>query len=61
MHRAVDFTPHDGTVLRHRCVTTLLRGVTVWNNGRVLEMPGHERFLKRSTTAGTNFAPVESR
>ena len=54
LHHAVDYTPYEGMALRGRCVTTLSRGVTVWDDGRVLGTPGHGRFLKRSTTGGAS-------
>jgi len=34
--------------------TTLVRGTTVWDDGKILTQPGHGRFVRRATYGGTD-------
>ena len=49
LHHNVDYTPYEGRPVTGWPVRTLLRGRTVWNDGRVEVRPGEGRFLPCAT------------
>jgi len=49
LHHNVDYTPYEGHEVTGYPVMTLLRGETVWDDGRVLAEPGRGRFLPCGT------------
>ena len=49
LHHAVDYTPYEGQILQGRCVTTICRGHTVWQEHDVVGTKGFGRFIPRRT------------
>jgi dihydropyrimidinase len=51
---AVDYDLFEGRRTAGSVRTTLVRGTTVWDDGRILTQPGHGRFVRRATYGGTD-------
>jgi dihydropyrimidinase len=51
---AVDYDLLDGRRTAGSVRTTLVRGTTVWDDGKILTKPGHGRFVRRATYGGTD-------
>jgi dihydropyrimidinase len=49
---AVDYDLFEGRRTHGSVRTTLVRGTTVWDDGRILTRPGHGRFVARATYGG---------
>jgi dihydropyrimidinase len=45
LHHATDHTPYEGMTVRGWPVTTLSRGDVVYDDGKILSVPGRGRFL----------------
>ena len=45
LHHAVDYTPYEGMEVTGWPITTLVRGVPVWHEGKACAPAGHGRFL----------------
>ena len=50
---AVDYDLFEGHRTHGSVRTTLVRGTTVWDDGKIHTRPGHGRFVARSTYGGT--------
>jgi dihydropyrimidinase len=51
---AVDYDLLEGRRTAGSVRTTLVRGTTVWDDGKILTQPGHGRFVRRATYGGTD-------
>jgi dihydropyrimidinase len=49
---AVDYDVFEGRRTHGSVRTTLVRGTTVWDDGKIHTRPGHGRFVARSTYGG---------
>ena len=47
LHHATDHTPYEGQTVRGWPVMTISRGELVWDDGRVLSVPGRGQFIPR--------------